>query len=356
MDVSEIADKIQNNLRSISLEEKLNRLSQDSHITARSPLPSPKRFFGPFLSLIKRLIWKSTRAYNTMVLHHQIDFNRELVSLLKELHRTDIREEIDLLNGRLRQMERRLNPCWVQGHRMFLDSRDSLGLSADEIWEPLETALVKKEVRSGDVVLDIGANIGYYTLILARLVGENGRVFAFEPEPENFDLLKKNVEINGYRNAVLVKKGVSDVNGKTRLYLSEENRGDHRVYDSRDDRNSMEIETIRLDDYFKDYEGRIDFIKMDIQGAEGKALQGMPLLLQKFKELKIIMEFWPTVLKKAGTEPGDLLGFLLNHDFKIYNIDRAEKMIKPADINELLEAYSYEAEKYTNLFCCRGND
>jgi hypothetical protein len=108
----------------------------------------------------------------------------------------------------------------VDGHKMFLDSRDSLGLSIFSIHEPLETGLVKEKIKKGDVVLDIGANIGYYTLIFAKLVGEEGKVFAFEPEPTNFSLLEKNVEINGYKNVVLIQKAVSNETGKIRLYLS----------------------------------------------------------------------------------------------------------------------------------------
>jgi len=157
----------------------------------------------------------------------------------------------------------------VDGHKMFLDSKDSLSLSIYGIHEPLVTELVKKEIKKGNVVLDIGAHIGYYTLIFAKLVGEEGKVFAFEPDPTNFSLLKKNVEINGYKNVELVQKAVSNKNGKIKLYLSEENSGDHRIYNSHDGRKFIEVEAIRLDDYFKNYNGAIDFIKMDIQGAEG---------------------------------------------------------------------------------------
>ncbi len=79
----------------------------------------------------------------------------------------------------------------VQGQQMWLDDKDTLELATREIYEPMETGIFLKDVRTGGVVLDIGANIGYYTLIAARLVGPAGRVYAFEPDPENFKLLKK---------------------------------------------------------------------------------------------------------------------------------------------------------------------
>lgn len=179
----------------------------------------------------------------------------------------------------------------VLGHKMFLDPKDTFQLSTNGIYEEVTTNLVNKLIKQGDVVLDIGTCIGYYTLIFAKLVGKNGKVYAFEPEPTNFTLLKKNVEINGYENVVLVQKAVSNRSGKLRLFLSEENLGDHRIYDPHNGRNFIEVESIKLDDYFKNYNGEINFIKMDIQGAEGGALQGMFELLKKNKNIKIVSEF-----------------------------------------------------------------
>src|SRR5258708_4586206 len=138
----------------------------------------------------------------------------------------------------------------VQGQRMWLDDKDSLELATREIYEPMETRLFKKEIKPGQTVLDIGANIGYYTLIAAKLVGPSGKVYAFEPDPTNFKILKKNVERNGHSNVVLVNQAVADKNKKVRLYLNPANKGDHRIYDSKDGRSSIAVRTIRLDDLF----------------------------------------------------------------------------------------------------------
>lgn len=243
----------------------------------------------------------------------------------------------------------------VQGHKMLLDSKDTLGLSVWGFYEPLETELVKKEVKKGDVVLDIGANIGYYTLIAAKLVGENGKVFAFEPDPTNFAILKKNVELNGYKNVVLVQKAVSNKTGKLKLYLSEDNLADHQIYDSHEDRQSIEIEATRLDDYFKNYNGKIDVIKMDIEGAEGGAIQGMYSLLQKNKNVKIITEFWPMGLKEFGVGPDEYLKSLIKHNFKLYHINEKEKKIEPIQSAKLLEKYTPEKGDHTNLLCVKEN-
>src|SRR3990172_1939329 len=79
----------------------------------------------------------------------------------------------------------------VQGHKMYLGPKDSLNLSINGVYEDVETEFVKKIIHEGDIVLDIGANIGYYSLIFAKLVGKLGKVFSFEPEPYNFSLLNK---------------------------------------------------------------------------------------------------------------------------------------------------------------------
>ena len=241
----------------------------------------------------------------------------------------------------------------VLGHRMYLDAKDSAELSINGIYEPLTTELVQREVRAGDVVLDIGAHIGYYTLLLARQVGHEGKVFAFEPEPGNFCLLQKNVRVNGYENVTLIPKAVAAAAGMARLYLDEDNAGDCRIYDSRDGRRSLAIETIRLDDYFAGYEGTLAFIKMDIQGAEHAALSGMTGLLGRHREVKLVTEFWPYGLKACGVAPEDYLRLLVDLGFTLWNVDERPVQVMPTSIAELLERYPPAFGSATNLFCVR---
>ena len=84
----------------------------------------------------------------------------------------------------------------VQGSKMFLDKWDSLDLSLNQVYNEFDTQTVKNQVKEGDIVLDVGAHIGYYTLMLAKSVGTKGKVFSFEPEPHNVEVLKKNISIN----------------------------------------------------------------------------------------------------------------------------------------------------------------
>lgn len=197
----------------------------------------------------------------------------------------------------------------VQGNRMLLDAEDELGLFAFGVYEPFVTETFKRIVKKNAVVLDVGANIGYYTLIAAKLVAENGRVFAFEPEPGNFSLLEKNVKLNGYKNIVLERKAVSNRTGKANLFLRDK-AGQHSI--CQPSMSHVEVETVSLDDYFRDFEREINLVKIDVEGAEPLVLQGMSELLTKYRRLKIIMELNPNALKQAGFALDQLLNRCLS--------------------------------------------
>jgi FkbM family methyltransferase len=240
---------------------------------------------------------------------------------------------------------------WVQGHRMFLDKQDTLELATREIYEPLETALLLERLKPGQTFVDIGANIGYYTLLAARQVGPAGRVYAFEPDAENFKLLRKNIEINGYSNVTLIAQAVSSQTGEAKLYLNPLNLGDHRLVDSKDGRASISIQQTALDDYFKQLETPPHFIKMDIQGAEAGALAGMKKLLARASSLILVSEFGPEGLRRFGADPEDYLNTLTLAGFKISEISEKKGALQSVDLKELSSRYPAGDEGYTNLLC-----
>lgn len=242
----------------------------------------------------------------------------------------------------------------IHGHKMILDKTDSLRLSINHEFEPLETKLIDEQLREGDVVLDIGANIGYYTLLAARKVGARGRVYAFEPDPINFSLLSQNVELNGYQNVVLVNKAVGETSEDLKLYLSDVNAGDHRTYDSDGGRRTITIPCTSMDDYFRGRESRVDFIKMDIQGFECRALRGMQETLGQSEKVRLTAEFWPHGLVRAGDSPEELIRLLELNGFKLYDIDENTGSIGPVDVARLLASHDPDTKSFTNLFCVKG--
>ena len=135
----------------------------------------------------------------------------------------------------------------IDGNKMFLDEKDSLLLSINKIYEKNETNFVKDSVNKGDIVIDIGANIGYYTLMFAKLVGDTGKIYSFEPDPRNFLILEKNIQINGYNNVILEKKSVSSKLGKSILYVNENSAGSS-MHKPNNVVNQIDVDLITLDD------------------------------------------------------------------------------------------------------------
>jgi FkbM family methyltransferase len=266
---------------------------------------------------------------------------------------TDVTAHTHLIDSRLRS---RVD---VLGHTMYLNPADAVvcpALFHEGCFEPFETDLVAREIQKGDVVIDIGANIGYYTLLFARLVGETGKVIAFEPDPDNFRLLKKNVLANGYGNVILIQKAVAHITGPLRLFVCGMNKGDHRVYDSHDGRASIEIDATTLDDALAAYPGRVDFIKMDIQGSEPGALLGMHRTLARNPRVKMISEFWPIGIQRFGANPEQYLRQLTELGFRLWDIDARAERLTAVTIADLLARYLAETEDFTILFCVRQPD
>lgn len=241
----------------------------------------------------------------------------------------------------------------VLGHTMQLDAGDILDLSIYGVYEPLETEFLQAQVSAGDVVVDIGAHIGYYTLLFAKLVGPQGKVFAFEPDPTNFAILSRNVAANGYANVVLVPKAVSDTTGVATLYLSGSNSGDHRLYPSETDRTAIKVVTTSLDDYFGDYAEPIAFVKLDIQGAEYAAVSGMSRVLQRNGVVRLMTEFWPNGLRAYGVDPGTYLRLLVSEGFCLFYVDERRARLVPVDMDELVSTYTGGRRTTTNLLCLK---
>jgi FkbM family methyltransferase len=251
----------------------------------------------------------------------------------------------------------------AHGHKLFLDPAD-MGMArafllSGGMWEEAETRLFSSFVKEGMTVVDIGANIGYYTLLAARLVGEKGKVFAFEPSPDNFALLKRNVEANGYKNIVLVPKAVSDRKATARLRIDRASSGGHSLSAFRDTKDFVDVETISLDRYFANGVEHIDVLKIDAEGAEMAILNGMPRLLERNTDLTLLTEFFPRAIRAFGYAPEEYVRRLGASGFQIYPIEEGQEELERLDPNRVQELVQSLVEKgakrdVLNLVCLRG--
>lgn len=171
----------------------------------------------------------------------------------------------------------------LDGYRMRVDWKTQRSF-AYGTWEPAVVEAIQAQVEPGMTALDIGAHVGFYTLLLARLVGAAGRVFSFEPIPGNYRRLEENIQLNRLQqvtpvnHAVLARSceieanvpGDEPCSGSISLY---QDYGTPRV----------RVTAVSLDEYFGDAMGRVDFIKMDVEGAEGEVLQGGTETIRKFR-------------------------------------------------------------------------
>ncbi len=198
--------------------------------------------------------------------------------------------------------------------------------------DAFEIELLKKHIKPGDTVLDIGANIGFYATILSDIVGEKGKIHCFEPDATNFSHLKKTTA--NYKNIIINNKAVGPKTEKLKIYTSKELNVDHRTYKPEEYDKEIEIEAVSIDDYLKG--GKVDFIKMDIQGFEIQAVKGMRETLKSNPKVKMISEFWPYGLRKAGSSVTEYYKLLQNLNFKI-DLLKDEKLetLKPETVQEM---------------------
>jgi FkbM family methyltransferase len=207
------------------------------------------------------------------------------------------------------------------------------------------THVFRQRLAPGMTVVDIGAHVGYYTLQGARLVGDTGRVYAFEPQPDNFALLTKNVEINGCRNVVCVPQAVSDKSGAGELFLARFSVSHSLSSDVAQSSQKISIKMTSLDDFFREVGWRpVDFIKMNIEGWEYYALKGMEKLASLSPRLSMMLEFHPNQLLESGVTSSAFFKQISDMGFNIYLIDEHQGL-QPFNEKTLRDGY------WSNIYC-----
>lgn len=207
------------------------------------------------------------------------------------------------------------------------------------IWEPYETALVMALLGEGDVFVDVGANLGYFSILAASQVGESGAVFAFEPDPENFRLLKANAELNGFSSRIeCCHAGLAAQRAEGQLYLSADNLGDHKIHGVDSGRSSVAIELLHGSDYLRDRTPRVDLVKIDTQGSEFEVVTGlMPLLLSLSAPPHILIELTPLSLREAGASGRQLVELLGELGQPLWIVDHIEHQLVAHSSEELAQ-------------------
>jgi FkbM family methyltransferase len=262
--------------------------------------------------------------------------------------------------------------------KMILDKND-LDLSRQVKYlgnystESLETKVFDKYLKLGMRVLDLGANIGFYTLLASTKVGNSGQVISFEPSPQNLKMINLSLKENSFSNVIVVNAAVSDFVGKSILHLSPYYNSEHSLFNyhyssgyvNNTDKIVIDVTTVdKTLENFADY--TVNLIKMDIEGSESKALNGMQQVFEKNEHLVLITEFWPRGFENAKSDPKDFLEKLEKIGFKIHHIDEAKGQVYSVTAGEMEDIMKnrintpIEKTKaiqsggwYTNLLCLK---
>jgi FkbM family methyltransferase len=156
-------------------------------------------------------------------------------------------------------------------------------------WEPEIVKAVTEVVHEGFVAIDVGAHLGYYALILSQIVGSNGRVIAFEPIPSNFRILSDNIRLNHCKNIQAVNKAVSDRSGQFEgTFPTESTLPSSFTLLKNEGANRILVETVSLDDFLKDWDRPVDFIEIDVEGAEGMVLEGARKIIESYHPMLLV--------------------------------------------------------------------
>lgn len=200
---------------------------------------------------------------------------------------------------------------------------------------PHEDAVVRymlDTITPGSIAVDVGAYAGYYSLLLSRLVGEHGQVHAFEPVPENFQLLTHNVQANGCANIRTNPEAVGSIDGRTVFRRSHGsfsvlggfvNEVDPSRYEE------VEVNVRSLDSYFADLGWpTLSFAKIDVEGAAADVVSGMRELIERFSPL-LLIEVHGQPDRGGGVEAQKVFPILFRHHYRIFVLEQDPCLQKP---------------------------
>lgn len=210
------------------------------------------------------------------------------------------------------------------------------------------TKVLDTIVKEGMVVVDVGAHVGLHTITMGYRVGPSGRVHCFEPTPRAHEILSMNVFMNQVvnpqmcANIVLHQSAVADYCGKGPFHVVVGNTGWSTMYQPPEvakNTQPLEVDVTTLDHALKK-EQRVDLIKIDAEGAERAIFSGLSNILRKNPHIKIIMEFGPGNLSRAGVDPGEFVDYLHSLQFRIQAIDETERTLRDVSREALVNCWS----------------
>ena len=206
-------------------------------------------------------------------------------------------------------------------------------------FEPAEVAFVGSHLKPGDVILDVGANAGLYTILAARIVGPHGHVFAFEPDDRAVALLRRNIALNGLTNVTVIEAAVSNETGQRNFAAASDIAMSSLAATHRDDQQIQSwrtVDTLRLDDALGKYGiERPTFLKIDVEGAEQLVVEGATGLLARAPAgFTILFEAFEANAEPFGYTVAQLLESVQGRGFTVQGFDGAGRLRPLQDLQQ----------------------
>jgi FkbM family methyltransferase len=226
-------------------------------------------------------------------------------------------------------------------------------------YEPSELFFFQKYCRGDLTLVDVGANVGLYTSLAMHGLTSGGRVLAFEPRPQSFSYLEKNIASNRRTACPRVDAfnlAASTTSGTFTLYQNPDNHGDNRLYHSQDFQwQTTEVQARPLDDVLAE-QGvtEINFLKIDVQGYEQQVFGGLKKTLRRSTNTILMTEFWPKGLTEAGGGPRAYLEELSDLGFQLFELKERPlgKLVPLGDWDGLIR--ELKGRKYANIVGTKG--
>jgi FkbM family methyltransferase len=188
------------------------------------------------------------------------------------------------------------------------------------VFEPFESVQIRSYLKPGMTFIDVGANVGYYTLMAASLVGQTGRVFAFEPSPYAFDLLKETINRNNVSNVRTVQAGLNDTSGEVSLFMPDKPGNHTPSMVPNNEGRPLKVPVQRLDECLAQHlVEKVDLMKIDVEGFEPNVIAGAEKYIAQGKIGAILCEFNKHWLKENGLSSEQLYEMLIKLGFKPAN-------------------------------------
>ena len=237
---------------------------------------------------------------------------------------------------------------------LFLNPNDPVvsGAIFFNVYEKTERKFIKSIAFKGMKVLDIGANIGYYTALLSQEAGDNGFILALEPDLESYKYLSKSINSLENKNVLSFPMAASNLKQRLPLYISKDNRGDNRLYQNNQKRDHIMVDCLTIDELSAQTKiESFDLIKIDVQGYEPKVFQGMEKTIKSSKNLTILTEFWPKGIIQAGESPTNFLITLRKMKLKLFELKNNGSLVSLNQFRDNEFIKRFPGRKYTNIVC-----